>query len=917
MTSLISANLENINKQESPREITNAYSQIKQLLSSFSIADAELEFSLKEWVYQRIISSLDLSALNNDQRKKLIEVSHIILNATQSGLSDQEKSILSSFFRDINALDKKLLFLCISKENGLEMLMRDFSMKEAISPRSLKEEMSLMSHCFTKIVDYLQPLIKKENEQLIEDVNNHLEVLERFDGVGRKYQGKKQKMTVLILENKEDIKFFNYIAEADIKISKKLTTILPIFNNRFKEVEKILSTDLTAHSTYQMKMHLNSLILYLRIVQQAIEIRQGAHSKAPTSKQKEDWELEEHIDIALNEFEKILNKVGKSKEKQEILDLLKGTLKTVLEPLQYSTNALKHTYLSLKTMLKQKLEFEIKQDKKGQKETLENIKKGVISLQEMFIQNSWSQHLQEKKENHDQKQHLGVDEDKLEESMQNSHTFFAMTAHYLTQIQQKFDSYYKLSSLFSVHLETELEAIDEYEQESAPIEETPPPQVTKQKQKKNHPTPSQIKEEPIFQEEPIIEEVFTLPAIEKKLLDKESLIEFIQDATKMGIKSKKSIADSFSLESTDHFFMAGCGFEIFAKLLFEGQLQHVGALFPSLLLDWHVQIEQALSSKYVQTTKNPVPPSHSLTELAYTCKEGISKEIQNWMEEIDQGVIWSRYPFSSLERYESKNKVLPAGLAWLKFSHQLLEGKIPAKDELEKFVRFVVRSHYLSLQFERQFKGTSFFSHLLQHFQPNGCVEITLLDLLSNKPTTKHIHEGTKKALELMHELQSKVLHSPLKDCQHHLLRLDASQELSERIHTPHLVAWHTRHCTNIQWAIESLYVMEYFNQTKQLLYIHDFKLFQQLLRDENESAHQTLLKFNFGIGAHYPRRKGASDEFFKPFIQSIENSKRAYETNKEESHLLKKTQKLIQNEALPAICALLKKLRPVTLIKV
>lgn len=899
------------------QENGNLHSQTKKLLNSFKIEDKELELTLNEWIHLRLVSSFDFSLFENENKKKLINALNIILKLNKNGLSGPDQEQLKSLFKDIPALDKTfLLLLCLSNGNAFEMTLHTLLEKEAPSTRPLNEEISQQFAMYSKTISTIQAILKPEidsiilnGKQTIEDVNPYMDKSSKKNE-SQTNQNKK------ILNRTEDAKFLNFMNTETQKLTTKLSYFQRRSQNQFSTIHELLNQTYLSSTTIAILRHLS---LYMLASHEALKTYLNEEIEAnqafPAHNGKETWSMDEHIKSAFNEFTDLLKMKKKDEqERNKLLELCGGVIRSFCEPINNSDYAKQSAYIHIKTQLKNSLKIYKDLYKKNSPNRLRKFTNEMNTFKSE-LKPLWQPKVDEfhrDKREKDLLSNLGTESRsfiELKEAINRTTDFCLVASSYLTTIQQNIKKYHELSKEALKHVEADLEALDEYDEDISEIQELQP--ITNEtKEEVSLPTP--LPE--VIEKELMIEEFATSQVVENNILMEKHLIEFIQEATQAGIKSKVS-QDRFLLESSDHFFMAGCGFEMFAKLLYKGELQHIGALYPAMLMDWHVQIEQALTSKYHQDNKGPIPASHSLKELAAVGNVKLSNELMKFLEDIDQGLLWSRYPFSSIEKYENKHKPLPTGLAWLKFSQQLLEGQKADAEELKNFVKFVVNAHSLSLQFERQYKHTHFPSILLKHFQPNGTIESTLLAQTTNN-AVRYPTNTIKDALDLMNKVGSSVLTSALKDCQHHLQRLESGFNLSKELNDPHFTAWHNRNCTSIQWAIESLYVVKYFNEAKELLYLHDFSLFQQLLSKENGSNHDALLKFNYGIGAHYPRRKGTDKEFFGPFIQSINESKHAFEGKKNQTSFLLKTQSSIIDVALPAICNLLKNLKPIQSIK-
>ena len=308
-----------------------------------------------------------------------------------------------------------------------------------------------------------------------------------------------------------------------------------------------------------------------------------------------------------------------------------------------------------------------------------------------------------------------------------------------------------------------------------------------------------------------------------------------------------------SREWLSHLLLAFQGIERFSKALENGDRKRIEAIFPTLLLDFHLQVEQLATVSLLKLKRSPCK-GHSLEKrLSDTLLwEKLPPALQRGIKAIDLGTIWSRYPHASLFR-AGQNP--PEGLALL-----------GATAKTEQLIKFICSTQYQILQLACLCHGID--HPAIDLFKPSGWLEEQWLAHISNlkeKPVTTD-----PLFLELDHQLvRLETKHPAMKavfsDVKHHLNRLQHNLEEGA---TPTPQAWDCRNLMNIQWVIEKLYMARYQLESGKELYLHDFRLFQALLGDLYNplAPHDKVLEFNWGTTFFYPwkNRSPKMDTFRK-----------------------------------------------------
>lgn len=357
------------------------------------------------------------------------------------------------------------------------------------------------------------------------------------------------------------------------------------------------------------------------------------------------------------------------------------------------------------------------------------------------------------------------------------------------------------------------------------------------------------------------------------------------------------------MEVKDHIFLAGCGLEIGHQVLKTGHLEGLGVIFPMLLLDWHSQIEQLLSIEYVKKY-GELATSHSLVELSQLCEKWkkLPVDLQKHMQGINYGLIWSRYPSSSLNYYQRSE--MPSGLKCLKLSQQLLKkiakGEFTLNPEwmvkIESLFKDMIKAHCYTIEVMLHFlngSNTQPRIQLIRNMMTSLQAAPIELNLLQNRQTfsnqMKHsskrdVLEPLFRSIANIEEKQIRMNHSifPLKDAHQHLRRLCIAFRMINQPLPPHLEAWYSRNLMNVQWIFEGLYVSQCLSYDLGFILGHDFKVFREIITDykailgiyeSDVDLHKKIKEYNFSKVIHYPRQCPGRP-FVAEYIHSIDYSR-------------------------------------------
>lgn len=346
-------------------------------------------------------------------------------------------------------------------------------------------------------------------------------------------------------------------------------------------------------------------------------------------------------------------------------------------------------------------------------------------------------------------------------------------------------------------------------------------------------------------------------------------------------KERRLQANTSYREARSHLFLAACGMEQCAKAFEIGDYKALAAIFPSLLTDWHVFLEQLLDIKNIQTDQ-AMPFSHSLVAGMQ------SKDNHSCLQDIDLGLLWARYPSKALS-LKPLDKY-PLGLHYLQWSVDWLKGNtIPEKNNAHIMISDLMRIHYEVLNTALNMgviTPSEECREYVQLYHPEGPIAERLektpkVDLKTQPQRNYKIID--KLMAELQDLLKMPNADVPLRHCisdvNIHLLQLSHSLRASELNESERdsFRPWHMRNLMNIQWIIEQLLIARHFAVYKEHVYSHDFAFFQSLFDPTAQSQLTKLHDYNFGIGVHYPWKMSHTHSRIKDFAALLLNGEKRY----------------------------------------
>lgn len=355
--------------------------------------------------------------------------------------------------------------------------------------------------------------------------------------------------------------------------------------------------------------------------------------------------------------------------------------------------------------------------------------------------------------------------------------------------------------------------------------------------------------------------------------DAESLIRMTIELITAKISKRTIVAK----EQFGHLYLASYGMDMFISACKNQQWYKLGSIYPMLLVDWHTILESKLP-------RNKKENSHSLVLKSLGCS--LTEQEKNLFFSLDNGLIWSRYPASSEYR---QPKLQSDGQIWLMFSLDLLKNNASNPQKLERFIDFVIKTHFQVLAYTAKS-----IPSIQQKFGRDLFLKVEnkiINDLKTSSPIpSKRIAHETIDSIIfkiekiLSHRLETNektgIIHSYLGDVRSHLLRLSAT------LNNATDSVWTKRNLMNIQWVLETLYICRTYLRTGAVMHFHDFTIFQSILNEKQND----VLSFNYGPAIHYPYQYAAQNTAAAQFCADLEAESTAWD----ESH-----NKLISPETL------------------
>ncbi|MCE5316977.1 MAG: hypothetical protein LLG04_06390, partial [Parachlamydia sp.] len=315
-----------------------------------------------------------------------------------------------------------------------------------------------------------------------------------------------------------------------------------------------------------------------------------------------------------------------------------------------------------------------------------------------------------------------------------------------------------------------------------------------------------------------------------------------EEYPKLEIYESRALKAAFN-DATDHLFLSFCGFEIFAKSMQEGRLFSLGLLLRMLIQDWHGTSEQARRVHSIvkfQKTND----SHHLLDFN-EMENGATKE---YLQAIDNGLVWSRYPISNAE---SQLPHPPLGLHWMKFCYkfqskiiQKKPGIITDKEihQIHQLIDFICNCqfnvwidacHLLS-------KDCDFirFPEVLERVKAQMKVWASALQGKQFAELgAENVLQPQQEILDLLSTLKQKLVGTSQEvkaeagNIKRHLTELHAAVWLKHKNDKKRFDALFDRNLLNLQWVLESSYrilaAMKNINRIKD----HDLSVIQRFLR--------------------------------------------------------------------------------------
>lgn len=410
--------------------------------------------------------------------------------------------------------------------------------------------------------------------------------------------------------------------------------------------------------------------------------------------------------------------------------------------------------------------------------------------------------------------------------------------------------------------------------------------------------PVQVKEENSVDEidEPFVEEIEQEETKAPEIAPQKTSIEpdqYLRSMYELMTAQLPSTQQVRTKELRGHLYLATRGMELLLEAVKKQDWRKIGTVYPMLLIDWHSMLE----GQFTGNTE-----SHSL--VTRSVGRRLTQDEKTLVNDLDNGLIWSRYPESAIYLQPGAKS---QGQLWLMYSLELLDGLEPTPQKINDLLQYAAKAHCQTIAYVAKKTKVKIAPTLFSDAQTaiNQTWKVTSI---ASSAKSKHIVLNQilgklDKVLKCPLDTTQKtgIVHSALKDVRSHMLRLVYSTDHSKNN------VWTARNLKNIQWVLEQLFMCRYYLKTDRVEHIHDFELFQQLLRDKSDSAVR-LKQYNFKTAIHRPYLYEKIDSNARQFCEALEKESEGYQWNDEEKPLTEE-QEVFVNQGLDLAKDLLDKL--------
>jgi hypothetical protein len=300
--------------------------------------------------------------------------------------------------------------------------------------------------------------------------------------------------------------------------------------------------------------------------------------------------------------------------------------------------------------------------------------------------------------------------------------------------------------------------------------------------------------------------------------------------------------------------------------------------------------------------RREAPHHHHLVDLAkQACIwKKLSKSQKALLKRLDYGLIWARYPVTSMQRY-SKEHLIPDALRWIAFADLEILSEAKQRDlaRWKECTRFVNELQKAGVSWLSSFDGVEDANASVLCQKINGAIDSISIKLQASHEGSRPLAESTSRLLQKLNERPS----SHRQEVDAHIRRLWVICQMNV---PPYMQAWKESEMFNAQWPIEETYQDLIAKQQFGYIQMHKFEEFERLLAEQKQletgekvdvQMDPNLKKFNVGKAVHYPRLESKLSDAFEQVhehIQHLEQSRLALQQlvdfgslhdSKEESH--------------------------------
>lgn len=381
-----------------------------------------------------------------------------------------------------------------------------------------------------------------------------------------------------------------------------------------------------------------------------------------------------------------------------------------------------------------------------------------------------------------------------------------------------------------------------------------------------------------------------------------------------------------ALEDTcSHLFFSACGLEMLYLALEHRDWQAFQSIVTQLILDWHGMAEQSRNLIHL-SLYGKKSPTHHLVALSKRIKEFLDWneeelcEIQHHLEELDNGLMWARFPKS--QNHTSEKARTSKGLQFMRFCSKLAS-QVHQSSELideETFIRmgdmikFITSSQlvawkdiFKNVKTDKTTKKVlASIENILREEEKRALVNIEACKgqvfrslKIEDSPSMAKFKKTKQRRLNVIKRLKTREkekgeqprwirVATPVlaADSKWHFKRMLSSARLYDQYLSDHFDSWHIRNIMEMQWGIEQIYRFIAAIEGVEEVKTHSFTMFQRLVQPSGAIT-KFINELDLGIRIYYPHLSHLSKDKEKVVMnffmaRTKANQQRFFEQSKE-----------------------------------